>query len=362
MPQYLLVFAASLVLVLGATPLVRRLAYRFGVVDAPNARKIHLNPIPLLGGIAIYVAFIIALVGFGGLAKAASGSGYVFWQTVSILLGATVLAVVGAFDDKWGLTPKAKLLAQGVAAIGLIATGIRVDFLHLFSGDLTWVNGLANNVVTVIWVVGITNALNLMDNMDGLAGGVAAIASSFFFALAVFNDQTYVAPLAAALAGACLGFLFYNFKPQGPASIFMGDAGSMFLGFTLAVIGIIVRFPLKPNGTDFTWLVPILVLGVPIFDTTLVTISRRRRGISIFTAGKDHFSHRLVRLGLSHQQAVMLIYLVATALGAVGLAVFWMGPLVGRILAVVAVVCAGAGLWRLEQVPLDKRATPESEH
>ncbi|MEA2575972.1 MAG: UDP-GlcNAc:undecaprenyl-phosphate/decaprenyl-phosphate GlcNAc-phosphate transferase, partial [Chloroflexia bacterium] len=199
----LLIFLLALVFTFVATPVARRVAHRYSVVDAPSARKIHASPVPLLGGAAIYVAVIVSLALFGHLQ-------YV-QQTASILAGATLMSMMGVWDDKWGLRPAAKLLGQVIAASLLFFSGISVGFLR---------NDLLNYLATVLWVVTITNALNLMDNMDGLAGGVSAVASVFFFLIATLTDQLLVAPLAAVLVGACLGFLYYNFNPS---YIFMGD-------------------------------------------------------------------------------------------------------------------------------------------
>lgn len=293
MTNLLLIFLAALTLAVGATPIARRIATHTGMVDQPGARKIHHNPIPLLGGAAIYTAFILALLLFGDR--------FYVSQVVGIFLGATFVSFLGVWDDRNGLRPAIKLAGQILAALILIASGVQV---RLFPAE--W----ANVGLTLLWIVGITNALNLLDNMDGLSGGVGAIAAAFFLVLAAMSRQYLVGSLAAALLGACLGFLRYNFNP---ASIFMGDAGSLFLGFTLAALGIKLRFP--SNVPLVTWMIPVLVLGLPIFDTTLVTISRLRRGVPVFLGGKDHVSHRLVAQGWTQREAVLLLYLVCGALG-----------------------------------------------
>jgi UDP-GlcNAc:undecaprenyl-phosphate GlcNAc-1-phosphate transferase len=174
---------------------------------------------------------------------------------------------------------------------------------------------LVDVAVTLAWVVGITNAFNLLDNMDGLAAGVGAVAAACFTLMAAMNGQLLVGSLAAAVLGACLGFLIHNFNP---ARIFMGDTGSLFIGFLMAVLGIKLRFP--ANVVWVTWMVPVLVLGVPVFDTTLVVLSRLRRGLNpLTTPGKDHVSHRLERLGWSRREAVLLLYLAGCALAAVAM-------------------------------------------
>jgi UDP-GlcNAc:undecaprenyl-phosphate GlcNAc-1-phosphate transferase len=213
-------------------------------------------------------------------------------------------------------------------------TGVQVEFLH---------QPLLNAVITIVWVLGITNAINFLDNMDGLSGGVAAIAAFFFLALAALNGQILVGMLAAAMLGAALGFLLYNFNP---AIIFMGDAGSLFIGFILAAIGIKLRFP--ANTDLVTWMVPVLVLGVPIFDTTLVTLSRVRRRVPIYVGGKDHTSHRLVRLGLSPRASVLVLYCVSAACGVLALIVAQADLVTAYALAGVVALIALIALWKFE--------------
>jgi UDP-GlcNAc:undecaprenyl-phosphate GlcNAc-1-phosphate transferase len=326
-----LIFASALILVLGATPIVRRIAGRLGMVDRPDARRVHLSPVPLLGGIAIYAGFIVALLLFG--------EGWVVSQAISILVGATIVSFLGIWDDRWGVRPVMKLLGQAIAATIIILSGVQVSFLP---------NQALNLFITFLWILGITNALNLLDNMDGLSGGVGAVAAAFFLLLAALNGQYLVASLSAALLGVCVGFLVYNFNP---ASIFMGDAGSMFLGFVLAAVGIKLRFPNHPNV--ITWMIPVVVLGLPIFDTTLIVVSRLRRGINPLTnPGKDHVSHRLVSLGLSQRQAVILLYGVCCALGLVGLLIMHTSLLPAYALGIAVFLIGLASLIGLERVRL----------
>jgi UDP-GlcNAc:undecaprenyl-phosphate GlcNAc-1-phosphate transferase len=335
-----LIFASAFILVLGATPIIRRLANRLGFVDRPDARRLHRMPVPLLGGIAIYVGFIVALVIFG--------EGWVVSQAIGVLIGATLVSFLGIWDDRWGMRPIMKLFGQALATGIIVASGVQVSFLP---------NQALNLFVTFLWVLGITNALNLLDNMDGLSGGVGALAAAFFLLLAAWNGQYLVASLAAALMGVCIGFLVYNFNP---ASIFMGDAGSMFLGFVLAVVGIKLRFPGRPNV--ITWMIPVVVLGLPVFDTTLVVFSRLRRGINPLTnPGRDHASHRLVSLGLSQRQAVVLLYGVCCALGLVGLLIMRSGLREAYLLGIMVLVAGLASLFALERVPLEgKRGGPRA--
>jgi UDP-GlcNAc:undecaprenyl-phosphate GlcNAc-1-phosphate transferase len=328
MQQFLLIFIVALVFSVVGTPLARRLALASGVVDAPNARKVHHSPTPLLGGAAIYLAFILAIALFGGRQE--------IRQLVGILVGATFVSVVGVIDDVRGLRPALKLLAQVVAACILPLSGLSVQLFP---------QPALNIALTVFWIVGVTNALNLLDNMDGLSGGIAAVASAHFLLLAAINGQFLVGALSAALLGACIGFLRYNFNP---ASIFMGDTGSLFIGFVLAALGIKLRF--FGNTYIVTWMVPVVVLLLPIFDTSLVFVSRLRRGLNpLTTPGKDHLSHRLVALGFTRREAVLICWLAASSVGM--LAIFLTRAGLREAYLVGATLLAGFGfaIWWFER-------------
>ncbi len=330
MIAYVLIFAAALALTVGMTPVARWVAWRSGLTDKPASRKVHTEPMPLLGGAAIFVAVIIALAAFGDRQYVA--------QLAGILIGATLMSFLGLWDDRRPLRPLLKLVAQ-LAVVGvLVASGVRVQLTGSIALDV---------LISGLWVMAITNAINFMDNIDGLAAGVAAVAAAAFLILAVQNGQQLVAPLSAAVLGACVGFLVYNFNP---AVIFMGDHGSLFLGFLLAAIGIKLRFPGRP--TDTTWMIPAMVLTLPIFDLTLVSISRLRRGVNPFTTGgTDHLSHRLIARGASAREAALVIYLLACAAG--GAALFAAAVAGSAVWAVLAglVLAALAGLWQLELSP-----------
>ena len=326
---FLLIFASALVMAIGGTPLVRRVALRLGITDQPNARKIHVNPIPLLGGVAIYGAFIAALLLFGNR--------YRLSELISILVGASLMSFLGVWDDRRSLSPILKLVGQFLAASILVVSGVYV-------GTFPW--EALNIALTLIWVVAVTNAMNLVDNMDGLSGGIGAVAAIFFLLLAAMNDQYLVGALSAALVGACLGFLVYNFNP---ASIFMGDAGALFLGFILSAVAIKLRFP---EGVQIvTWMVPVLILGLPLFDTALVIISRLRRGYNpLTTPGKDHISHRLVALGYTRREAVLICYLICAGLGIIALFITQASILEGYIVGGITALAGVAVLVRLEKV------------
>jgi UDP-GlcNAc:undecaprenyl-phosphate/decaprenyl-phosphate GlcNAc-1-phosphate transferase len=329
----MLVFAGALLIAFGATPLARRIAPRLGVMDIPSPRKVHARPMPLLGGAAIVLASIATLLIFENR--------FEFQQLIGILFGAAWVSLLGIFDDRWGLRPILKLLGQVLAAGILIVSGVKVQVFPI---------EIINMGVTLLWVVGLTNSLNLLDNMDGLSGGVAAVGAAFFMVMAAVSKQTYVGALAAALLGAALGFLIYNFNP---ASIFMGDTGSLFLGYMLAAIGIKLRFP--DNVTFVTWMVPIMVMGVPIFDTTLVFISRLRRGKNpLTTPGKDHTSHRLVAMGFTTREAVMIHYLLGGAFGMAAILITQATILEGYAIGGAALIAGLWGIWRLEFRKNDK--------
>ncbi len=284
---------ASFVLALALTPVARRLAFRFGVIDQPSSRKVHTSATPLMGGFAIYGGLVLALLIF-------TPNIYLV-EMLAIGAGASWLALIGLLDDRHELGFRIKLVAQALAAGVLILAGIRIQLTG---------QPILDAILTVIWVVAITNALNFLDNMDGMAAGLAGIAGGFFFILAAGEGQGLVASLAAAICGAAIGFLVFNFSP---ASIFMGDMGSQVLGFVLAVLAIKLRFSTPLSIA--TWAVPILVLGLPIFDISLVVFTRLREGRSPAQAGKDHTSHRLSQMGLGNRNAVLVLYGVCAALG-----------------------------------------------
>ena len=326
MATLILIFATALVFAMGSTPIVRRLAVRAGVLAMPGGYRSHPRPIPMLGGLAIYGAFLVALFLFADR--------FFIPQLIGIFVGATWVSFLGLWDDRVGLRAWVKLTGQIFGGLILVVTGVTVDLLHV---------PILDTAITLFWVVGITNAMNLLDNMDGLSGGVAAVAASFFLLISALNGQYLVGSLSAAMLGGSLGFLIYNFNP---ATIFMGDTGSLFLGFVLAAVGIKLRFP---SAYIFTWFIPIMVLGLPVFDTTLVFISRLRRGLNPLThPGTDHLSHRLVARGMSKREAVLTLYLVAGVLGALALFCAQAGNIENYLVAAGIFVAGLAALWKFE--------------
>ncbi len=300
--EYAAVFVGSLLCSLVLTPLVLRLAIRRQILDHPGDHKVHESPVPYLGGLAMVGALSAAVLAASLLSPPESG----MTELVTVMGIAIALSVVGLVDDLRNLGPWVRLAAEIGAGFGVWQAGAGVE---LFG------NGAVDCIVTIVWVVGMTNAFNLLDNMDGLSAGIAVIAAGSFFVIAEVNGQFLVAALCAALAGGAVGFLRHNFHP---ARIYMGDAGSLYLGFVLAYLGLKLRFD-APD--DVTFLVPILVLAVPILDTTLVTVCRLLNGRSPFQGGQDHISHRLVRVGLPIRAAVGVLYGAAISLGVVALVV-----------------------------------------
>jgi UDP-GlcNAc:undecaprenyl-phosphate GlcNAc-1-phosphate transferase len=341
-PADLIAFIVALVASLGLTAPVRFLALRAGLVDHPGPRKVHLKPIPLLGGIAIYLGFAAAIL--------LTQHGVMKQQTVAILSGATLLAIVGFLDDGGLLHHQVKLfVGMPVAALFLLASGIRAQLFSQFVPGILGV--ILDGCFTVVWVVGITASFSILDHMDGLCAGITAIAAAFFTLSAYMNGQTIVQTLGAATLGAALGFLRWNFNP---AKIFMGDGGAMFLGFLMATLGLKIR----PDGAPFPagWLVPLLILGVPIFDTTLVSISRARRGLLPFTSpGKDHTAHRLSNLGLGHRGAVLVLYLLAVVLGIIAVFIPRFSTSTLYALTAVLALCGLVAVFFLETAPYEKQ-------
>jgi UDP-GlcNAc:undecaprenyl-phosphate/decaprenyl-phosphate GlcNAc-1-phosphate transferase len=339
----LIAFAVGLIASLALTVPVRQLALRVGMVDHPGPRKVHVQPMPLLGGLAIYFGVLIALL--------VSMDGPALRQVIGIYTGATLLAVIGILDDRGLLHHQIKLFgAMPAAAVILIASGIRAQvFSAIWPGTVAiW----ADTALTLVWVVGITASFSILDHMDGLCAGVAAMASLFFAIFALESGQLLVSTMAAAVLGAAAGFLRWNFKP---AKIFMGDGGAMFLGFLMATLSLKLRPVLAP-GNHAAWLIPIFILGATIFDTTLISISRTRRGFLPFTTpGKDHTAHRLSNLFGSQRTAVLLMYALGALSGLLALAISHLPARPAYTLAAIAGVAVLGAVGLLERAPYERQ-------
>jgi len=342
-PPDLIAFIVALLGSLTLTVPIRHLALRYGMVDHPGPRKVHVHPMPLLGGIAIYLGFVLAIV--LALHRVPQQ------QIVGVVAGATLLAIIGFLDDGGLLHHQVKLfVGMPIAALFLLASGIRAQLFSAFVPGLPGV--MLDSLLTILWVVGITASFSILDHMDGLCAGIAAVAAGFFTLSAALSGQTLVRTLGAATLGAALGFLRWNFNP---AKIFMGDGGAMFLGFLMATLGL----KLRPDGAQFpiTWIVPILILGVPAFDTILVSISRSRRGLIPFTSpGKDHTAHRLFNLGLGHRGAVLSLYCLGIFFGAVAVLIPRVSPATAYLVTGIVALCGLIAVMLLEGAPYERQA------
>lgn len=306
MNNYILILISTIISFM-ATPLVKKLAIKIHAIDTPkDERRVHKKPIPLLGGLAIYFAFIISLI----LKKGALET-----SEIGIIIGATIIVIGGVIDDIKDLKPIVKLCFQIAAAICLIASGVSITIL---TNPFDSINGLIYISwlyipFTLIWVVGITNALNLIDGLDGLAAGVALISTITIFIIAIIHGRSEAAILTSILGGAIIGFLPFNFNP---ASIFMGDTGAQLLGFLLAAIS--MEGTIK-SATAFAVSVPILALGLPIYDTIFAMIRRKVNGKPISQGDRGHLHHRLLDLGLSQKQVVIIMYFISAILGGIAI-------------------------------------------
>lgn len=317
-------FVLAYLFALVGVPMARRAALEFGVVDRPDGNlKNHREAVPYLGGLAVFLAFLLSL-------------GMIFefdHELLALLLASTIVVMLGLIDDFGVLTPRAKVLGQLVAVFVLLRAGVAVQLAFL-----PW---WAQATVTVIWLVGLSNAFNLMDIMDGLASGVAVVAGSALLLVAALNGRWVIAAFAVALLGALLGFLRFNFAP---ASIYLGDCGSLFIGLALGALAMVMDYTAR---NPWGFIAPVLILALPIVDTAYVTVLRLRSGRKIYHGSPDHFPLRLRRrLGGDTRATVLAIYGVAVVLGASGVAVTYLGPgATAVVLGVLAVAGLAALLW-----------------
>lgn len=288
----------AFVMVFLGTPLVKKLAYIVKAVDKPEARKVHVQTMPRLGGLAICLGFWLTVLFTQKMTQ----------EFYGLLAGGLIITLVGIIDDIKGVKPRAKLLVQVVAACVVIYAGVRVEFITNPFKDALISPGYFSYPLTLLWIIGITNAVNLIDGLDGLAAGVSAIAAITLGIVAYMETSQQAAMLAFILAASVLGFLRYNFHP---AQIFMGDTGSLFLGFNLSVIAIV---GLTKSTTVVSLFLPVVILGIPIVDTLFAIVRRYFSGKPIFCADKGHLHHRLLNLGLTHQSTVLVIYGVSLIL------------------------------------------------
>ncbi len=337
MQTYIVAFTVALAVAYFITPRVKELAIKAGALDAPDARKVHTRPIPRLGGLAIYAGFVLAVL----------ASMHVSHEIVGLLLGGTVILIVGIIDDLKQLPPKVKLLGQIAAAGVLILFDIRIEWLTNPFGEMLYVEYFSIPL-TIMWVVSLTNTVNLIDGLDGLAAGVSTIASITILLVALQQNFWTVAILTAALAGSALGFLQHNFNP---AKIFMGDTGSMFLGYMLAAISILGAVK---SAATIALVVPIVALGLPIMDTAFAIIRRYMSGRPIFKPDKGHLHHRLLEMGLTQKQAVLLMYVISGCLGLSAIALTEVNKGFGAIIILGLLLAAFFGAidgWKFMYMP-----------
>lgn len=312
---YAVGFICALVIALIVTPLIKRLAFLIGAIDKPNERKVHTRIMPRLGGLAIYLAFA---AGIFIVYPAISGiDTKLVW---GLMLGGTIIVITGALDDRFDLSPRWKLLGQIAAAVAVMSFGLDIEMVHLPFVETEVSLGWLSYPITLLWIVGISNAINLIDGLDGLASGVSGIATASILVLSLMMGNITVALLCSVLLGAIIGFMFFNFYP---AKIFMGDSGALFLGFSLATLSIL-EFK---QAALVTFIVPIFILGVPLSDTFFAIIRRWVNKKPISVADKNHLHHCLLRLGFSHRTTVLIIYALAAFFG------------------VTAIVLSHAGIW-----------------
>lgn len=328
-------FAVAAVLSYFFTPPVKNFAHKVGAIDVPkDARRMHKKPIPRLGGLAIYGGFLCSILIFGQLDE----------TMLCVLLGAAIIVALGIFDDVLALGAKLKFVVQIVAAaipvcIGDLQIGLFTNLNPL--SDTPFVHlGILAVPVTIIWIVGITNAVNLIDGLDGLAVGVSSIAAITMLAVALLTGNMPIAITMAALAGACIGFMPYNLNP---AKIFMGDTGSTFLGYMLATVSIMGLFKFY---AVISFAVPFLILGLPIFDTANAIIRRVAAGRSPMSPDRGHVHHKLIDMGFNQKQAVAILYAISATLGLTAVVLTSSGEVkaIVLLLAVLVAILVGAGI------------------
>ncbi|WP_273327198.1 glycosyltransferase family 4 protein [Vallitalea guaymasensis] len=306
---YIIAFAIAFVIACFTTPLSKKFAYKVGAIDMPKARGMNTKPMPLAGGISIVLGFLVTIA-----LIAPSIKDLELIHLLGLIIGGVVITIVGLLDDIYDLPAKLKLFFQILAALIVIITGTTIHAISWpWAPGGVLLLGSFSNVITIIWIIGVTNAVNLIDGLDGLATGVSSIAALCLMFISILNGEPTAVLLTAALAGSCLGFLPHNFNP---ATIYMGDTGSTFLGFTLSVISI--QGFIK-SYTAITIIVAVLILGLPIFDTFFAILRRIANGKPVMQADRGHLHHRLVDRGYSHKRAVLTLYGISGGFGIAGI-------------------------------------------
>lgn len=360
--HHLVAFAVALIVAFFATPIARKIAVNAGAVNIPNdSRRVHKKPMALMGGLAIIVGFVFATLYSFTTKDIKSFTEFLTKpKTLGILIGVLIIIVLGIVDDIKALRARVKFPIQLIAAIIVVCTGTRITAISkpfqntvaLHPSMMYVLGDILAFVISIVWIVGMTNAINLIDGLDGLAAGVSGIAALTLYIVAVIRKQDDMAIISVSLFGAIAGFLPFNFNP---AKIFMGDTGATFLGFILAIISI--EGTMK-SVTALAVAIPILVLGLPIFDTIFAVFRRILHGKPIGEADRGHVHHRLLDMGLSHRMAVISLYIVSGALGIVSIALVDKGLLPSIILLIIIVMFGIGGARNLKEItliPEDKR-------
>ena len=346
--RLLLAAAVAFAIAYLMTPPVKRFAQAVGAMDVPkDERRVHDHPIPRMGGLAIFLGFVLSLLLFVDMST----------QVMGLLLGTVIIAVMGALDDIMNLNAWIKLAGQVLAAGVAIRCGIVVDAISNFTpaGGTTFLNTYWLAIpVTVIWIVACTNAVNLIDGLDGLAVGVSTISSLTMLVVSLFVAEPVVSLILAALTGACVGFMPYNLNP---AKIFMGDVGSQMLGFVLATVSIMGMFKFH---AIISFLVPLLALAVPLADTVFAFFRRILHGQSPFHADRGHFHHRLLALGMSQKQAVAVLYGISAVLGLIAVLMAGQSAAV-RVVCIIAAFLISITVWQLVLRSVPKHPKEENE-
>ncbi len=355
MTVIMLIFIIALFFGSVGTPLVKKVAIKSGFIAVPKADRAHTEPTALMGGLAIYTAAIGALL-LILFATSLVGNTLRISEFASIIIAGTLMSAIGLWDDRRALPAYVKLTAQFIPVVIVFLAGARVQLPLLRIG--VW-GDVLNFLITACWILYITNAVNYLDNADGIAIMTSATASAIFLLIAILNGQQLVSILAAAVLGASLSFARYNL-PLPKGTIFMGDSGSLFLGFLLAILGIKIR--IASNTPEITWLVPIIVLGLPIFDTALVFISRTRRRVSFFRGGVDHTTHRLMRLGMDRLSVALTVSVIGGALGLIAIFVTQASRVEAYVIAAALGVLALNALWQMEFKPSLQFRTGQELH
>ena len=336
--KVLLAVSAAAVIAFGTTPIVKTFAQKVGAMDIPDhKRHIHAHPTPRMGGMAIFLGFLISVLLFVEVTQAVQG----------ILIGAVIIVATGVVDDIVNLRYYFKFGAQILAAVVAVLHGVTIQGLmnpNVFAAEETLFIGYLSVPVTILWIVGITNAVNLIDGLDGLACGVSAISSVTMLVVALLVAEPGVALILAALAGGCLGFIPYNLNP---AKIFMGDTGALLLGYVLATVSILGLFKFY---AIITFIVPILALALPLFDTLFAIVRRLIRGQNPMTPDRGHLHHRLIDHGLSQKQAVAVLYSLSAMMGLTAVVIASSGPLRLLLLALDVVFAAAVGLFAVHTI------------